>query len=48
MRIVVDLAFVVGLALVAAGAGLIYLPAGLIAGGVLLAGGTILHERGSA
>ncbi len=39
--------FVLGLAAITVGAGLIYLPAGLIVGGVLAAGSASLYVRGS-
>lgn len=39
-------AFVLGLAAVAVGAGLVYTPAGLIVGGLLLAGCAWLYARG--
>lgn len=44
----VAVAFVVGLAAISVGAALIFLPAGLIVGGVLLAGCAALYVRGMA
>lgn len=41
-----DLALLAGAMLVSVGAGMIYLPAGLIAGGALVIGGAILHALG--
>lgn len=41
-----SLAFLAGLALVAGGVAMIYLPAGLIVGGVELAAGAALFARG--
>ncbi len=41
-----ELALLGGAALVAVGAGLIYLPAGLIAGGVLMGAGAVLSLWG--
>jgi len=42
----VTAAFLAGCALVAVGAGLVFLPAGLITGGVILIGGSLLFARG--
>jgi uncharacterized membrane protein AbrB (regulator of aidB expression) len=41
-----DLIFVLGLAAIAVGAGLVYLPAGLIVGGILAAGSVVAMARG--
>ena len=41
-----ELALLCGAVLVAVGAGLIYLPAGLIAGGVLMGAGAVLSRWG--
>ena len=42
-----DLVLIAGATAVAAGAGMIYIPAGLIAGGVLAIAGAVLNELGS-
>jgi len=44
--LLVNAAFVAGLALCATAAGLVYLPAGLLVAGVELAGGAYLYEAG--
>jgi hypothetical protein len=43
--LLIDILFVACVALVAVGAGLVYLPAGLITGGVLGAAGLGLYDR---
>lgn len=45
-RLGADLVMVAGAAAIAVGVGMIYLPAGLIAGGVLAVTGAILHSLG--
>lgn len=45
-RYAVDLVLVTGAAAVAVGAGMIYLPAGLITGGVLAMAGAVLSTLG--
>lgn len=42
-----DLVLIIGAAAVAVGAGMIYLPAGLIAGGILAMTGAVLSSLGS-
>lgn len=46
MTVVRDAAFLVGVVLVAVGAGMVFLPAGVIAAGSLLAVGAVLDARG--
>ena len=46
MKHLAELALLCGAVLVAVGAGLIYLPAGLIAGGVLMGAGAVLSLWG--
>jgi len=43
---ITTLAFLVGLAMVAGGCALVYLPAGLIVGGLQLTAGSMLYARG--
>ena len=45
-RYAADLILAAGATAVAVGAGLIYLPAGLIAGGLLAIAGAVLHSLG--
>lgn len=46
--VLLDLIFVVCVALVAVGAGLIFMPAGLIVGGLFGAAGSLYYARGGA
>ena len=46
--LLLNILFVLGLAAVAVGAGLVYAPAGVIVGGVLAAGTAVLFVRGEA
>lgn len=46
MTTILNIIFVLGLAAVACGAGMIFLPAGLIVGGVLAAATVVLIARG--
>lgn len=43
---IATLVFLVGVALVSAGAALVYMPAGLVAAGVMLMAGSWLYVRG--
>ena len=45
-RYAADLIMVAGAAAVAIGAGMVYLPAGLIVGGMLAMAGAVLNSRG--
>lgn len=47
MTVILDCAYLLGIAAVAVGAGLIYLPAGLIVGGALVASSAYRAQRGS-